>query len=48
MLAAAVSGFLWWNFPPARIFMGTRGVVFLVSLWVFWRFKLCGANLNCC
>ncbi|MBE1189390.1 glycosyl transferase, partial [Escherichia coli] len=22
LLAAAVTGFLFWNFPPARIFMG--------------------------
>ncbi|MGE7962606.1 MraY family glycosyltransferase [Pseudomonas sp. NPDC089918] len=29
MLAAAVAGFLWWNFPPARIFMGDAGSGFL-------------------
>lgn len=29
MLAAAVSGFLFWNFPPARIFMGDAGSGFL-------------------
>ncbi|MDR8365327.1 glycosyltransferase family 4 protein [Pseudomonas sp. JL3] len=29
ILAAAVSGFLWWNFPPARIFMGDAGSGFL-------------------
>jgi len=28
LLATAVSGFLLWNFPPARIFMGTRAVDF--------------------
>ena len=28
-LAAAVAGFLWWNFPPARIFMGDAGSGFL-------------------
>lgn len=28
-LAAAVSGFLFWNFPPARIFMGDAGSGFL-------------------
>ncbi len=28
-LAAAVLGFLWWNFPPARIFMGDAGSGFL-------------------
>ncbi|MFJ3521365.1 glycosyltransferase family 4 protein [Pseudomonas sp. NPDC090203] len=29
LLAAAVSGFLIWNFPPARIFMGDAGSGFL-------------------
>lgn len=29
MLAAAVTGFLYWNFPPARIFMGDAGSGFL-------------------
>ncbi|MFI8222901.1 glycosyltransferase family 4 protein [Pseudomonas sp. NPDC085632] len=29
MLAAAVAGFLWWNFPPAKIFMGDAGSGFL-------------------
>ncbi|MFJ2487784.1 glycosyltransferase family 4 protein [Pseudomonas sp. NPDC087639] len=29
MLAVAVSGFLYWNFPPARIFMGDAGSGFL-------------------
>lgn len=29
MLAAAVTGFLFWNFPPARIFMGDAGSGFL-------------------
>ncbi|HHS7809904.1 MraY family glycosyltransferase [Pseudomonas putida] len=29
MLAAAVGGFLYWNFPPARIFMGDAGSGFL-------------------
>ena len=28
-LAAAVAGFLWWNFPAARIFMGDAGSGFL-------------------
>ena len=28
-LAAAVGGFLWWNYPPARIFMGDAGSGFL-------------------
>ncbi|MGR9014821.1 MAG: MraY family glycosyltransferase [Gammaproteobacteria bacterium] len=28
-LATAVSGFLWWNFPPAGIFMGDAGSGFL-------------------
>lgn len=29
MLALAVAGFLYWNFPPARIFMGDAGSGFL-------------------
>lgn len=29
ILAVAVAGFLWWNFPPARIFMGDAGSGFL-------------------
>ncbi|CAK14373.1 MraY family glycosyltransferase [Pseudomonas entomophila] len=29
LLAAAVCGFLYWNFPPARIFMGDAGSGFL-------------------
>jgi Fuc2NAc and GlcNAc transferase len=29
MLASTVSGFLFWNFPPARIFMGDAGSGFL-------------------
>jgi Fuc2NAc and GlcNAc transferase len=35
VLAAAVAGFLFWNFPPARIFMGDAGSGFLgISLGV--------------
>jgi Fuc2NAc and GlcNAc transferase len=29
LLAAAVTGFLWWNFPPAKIFMGDAGSGFI-------------------
>jgi Fuc2NAc and GlcNAc transferase len=29
LLAASVAGFLFWNFPPARIFMGDAGSNFL-------------------
>lgn len=29
VLAATVAGFLWWNIPPARIFMGDAGSGFL-------------------
>lgn len=42
MLAAAVLGFLIWNFPPARIFMGDAGSGFLgivlgiLSLYAGW------------
>jgi len=41
-LAASVIGFLWWNFPPARIFMGDAGsgflggVLGLLSLHAAW------------
>jgi Fuc2NAc and GlcNAc transferase len=36
LLAGATSGFLFWNFPPARIFMGDAGSGFLgVMLGVF-------------
>ncbi|MFC5695815.1 glycosyltransferase family 4 protein [Pseudomonas sp. GCM10022186] len=35
LLAVAVAGFLYWNFPPARIFMGDAGSGFLgVSLGI--------------
>lgn len=43
MLAAAVAGFLFWNFPPARIFMGDAGSGFLglvlgiLSLQAAWQ-----------
>ncbi|MBM3111558.1 MraY family glycosyltransferase [Pseudomonas arcuscaelestis] len=36
LLAVAVGGFLYWNFPPARIFMGDAGSGFLgITLGVF-------------
>lgn len=43
LLAAAVAGFLFWNFPPARIFMGDAGSGFLgivlgvLSLLAAWQ-----------
>lgn len=43
LLAMAVSGFLVWNFPPARIFMGDAGSGFLgavmgvFSLYAAWK-----------
>ncbi|KAF1056549.1 MAG: putative undecaprenyl-phosphate N-acetylglucosaminyl 1-phosphate transferase [Pseudomonas delhiensis] len=43
MLAAAVAGFLIWNFPPARIFMGDAGSGFIglvlggLSLQAAWQ-----------
>lgn len=43
LLAMAVSGFLYWNFPPARIFMGDAGSGFLgiilgvLSLQAAWK-----------
>ncbi|SFH77913.1 Fuc2NAc and GlcNAc transferase [Pseudomonas guineae] len=47
LLASAVTGFLFWNFPPARIFMGdagsgflgiTLGVLSLQATWVAPQF----------
>jgi Fuc2NAc and GlcNAc transferase len=36
LLALAVAGFLYWNFPPARIFMGDAGSGFLgITLGIF-------------
>lgn len=46
LLAAAVLGFLYWNFPPARIFMGDAGSGFLgialgvLSLQAAWASPL--------
>ncbi len=46
LLAAAVAGFLYWNFPPARIFMGDAGSGFLgialgvLSLQAAWASPL--------
>lgn len=43
LMAAAVAGFLFWNFPPARIFMGDAGSGFLgialgiLSLHAAWQ-----------
>lgn len=43
LLAMAVAGFLMWNFPPARIFMGDAGSGFLgvmmgvLSLYAAWK-----------
>ncbi|EPJ2812554.1 MraY family glycosyltransferase [Pseudomonas putida] len=43
LLAAAVAGFLFWNFPPAKIFMGDAGSGFLgivlggLSLQAAWQ-----------
>ena len=39
LFAACVSGFLFWNFPPARIFMGDAGSGFLgliIALLALW------------
>jgi UDP-GlcNAc:undecaprenyl-phosphate GlcNAc-1-phosphate transferase len=36
-LAGAVAGFLIYNFPPASIFMGDSGSLFLGSHWRFWQ-----------
>jgi Fuc2NAc and GlcNAc transferase len=42
LFAACVAGFLFWNFPPARIFMGDAGSGFLglvVALLALWSGK---------
>lgn len=39
MISAAAAGFLWFNFPPARIFMGDAGSTtlgFLVAAFAVW------------
>ncbi|MEW5251091.1 MraY family glycosyltransferase [Microbulbifer sp. 2201CG32-9] len=50
LLTAAVAGFLFWNFPPARIFMGdagsgflgiTLGILSLQAAWVAPQFLWC-------
>ena len=42
-LAAAVAGFLYWNFPPARIFMGDAGIA-CGGLWVWCKERAVGAS----
>jgi UDP-N-acetylmuramyl pentapeptide phosphotransferase/UDP-N-acetylglucosamine-1-phosphate transferase len=42
-LAAAASGFLWWNFPPAKVFLGDVGSVPLGFL-VGWALLLLAAQ----
>lgn len=44
LLACSVLGFLYWNFPPARIFMGDSGSVFIG--FVFGCFLICDAISN--
>lgn len=47
ILAAAVAGFLWWNFPPARIFMGDAGSGFLGLCSGSWLFRSRGVLPSC-
>lgn len=44
LLAAAVGGFLFWNFPPARIFMGDAGSSFLG--FILGVLSIQGAGIN--
>ncbi len=44
LLAVSVVGFLFWNFPPARIFMGDAGILFLAGS----HCKRPGSLLTCC
>lgn len=39
MLAVAAAGFLWWNFPPAKIFMGDAGSGFLGIILGFFSLQ---------
>lgn len=42
MLAAAIAGFLMWNLPPARIFMGDVGsgtLGFIFAVWALWTLR---------
>jgi Fuc2NAc and GlcNAc transferase len=50
LLAAAAAGFLVWNFPPARIFMGDVGSGFLgllLGLFALWSAREDGRLLWC-
>lgn len=44
VLAAAVAGFLWWNFPSAKIFMGDAGSGFLGL--IFGILSIQAASIN--
>lgn len=44
LLAAAVGGFLWWNFPPARIFMGDAGSGFLGLIFGIFTIQAAGVE----
>ena len=44
LLAASVAGFLFWNFPPARIFMGDAGSSFLG--FILGVLSIQSANIN--
>lgn len=46
ILAAAVGGFLWWNFPPARIFMGDAGSGFLGLILGILSIQAAATNLQ--
>ncbi|KTD20660.1 MraY family glycosyltransferase [Legionella londiniensis] len=45
-LAASVCGFLWWNFPPARIFMGDCGSGFLGLVIGFFSLQAALVNAS--
>lgn len=45
-LAASVAGFLFWNFPPARIFMGDAGSSFLGFILGVLSIKAAGVSGN--
>jgi len=46
VLSTAVAGFFWWNFPPARIFMGDAGSGFLGVVLGGLSIQSCWASPN--
>ena len=45
VLAAALAGFVWWNWQPARIFLGDVGAIPLGFLFGWMLLEVAGAGL---